>query len=229
MSIQFKLTKTTVNDIDCIASKPVRGSEGAAGYDLCAYLPKAVFQVQTDDSIEEMVYIPPGARALISTGVKMSIPQGYYGRVAPRSGLAWKNGLDVMAGVIDSDFRGEVGVVLINLGSKPFNVSHGDRIAQIIFEKISSPNLEEVSGELPVSIRGAGGYGSTGVRPQLPRMSALAPPPRLNLTPLINEFGNTVQAALIGLNAQTQAQFADICSMIDAARTQLTIDTEEKQ
>jgi dUTP pyrophosphatase len=108
------------------AEMPTAGSSGAAGLDL--------YSAQT-------ACINPGQRQLISTGVKVAIPVGHYGRVAPRSGLALKHGIDTMAGVIDSDYRGEVGVLLINLGDAPFNIYYGDRIAQLVIEKISHPRL----------------------------------------------------------------------------------------
>lgn len=116
----------------------------------------------TSEQGEIMDNIPQGCRALIPTGVSVAISQGWYGRNAPRSGLAWKNGLDVMAGVIDADYRGDVGVVLVNLGGSPFQIRHGDRIAQIIFERCADAEFQTVD-VLPDTNRGAGGYGSTGI------------------------------------------------------------------
>jgi dUTP pyrophosphatase len=91
------------------------------------------------------------------------VPPGTYGRVAPRSGLAWKHSIDVGAGVIDEDYRGNVGVILFNLSDVDFEVKEGDRIAQLVLEKIVTPEVEEVE-ELDESARGAGGFGSTGVK-----------------------------------------------------------------
>lgn len=126
----------------------------------------------------DRVVINPFERKLIRTGIAMSIPEGYYGRIAPRSGLALKNGIDVMAGVIDHSYTDEIGVLLINLavigeplaGQDPqrslfgsinaYHISPGDRIAQIIFEKIESANFIEVDN-LKSTDR-TGGYGSTG-------------------------------------------------------------------
>jgi dUTP pyrophosphatase len=195
MPVQIKLSQITVDGQEFRATAPARGSSGAAGYDLSAYLPTGQFKVQIPNRtialqapvkkhgpvlsyesitvyntvVEEldevgtvMDHIPPGARALIPTGVQMAIPEDEYGRVAPRSGLAWKAGIDVMAGIIDSDYRGDIGVILVNMSAKPFHVRHGDRVAQLIFERISLHTLEVTDGELPESGRGAGGYGSTG-------------------------------------------------------------------
>ena len=113
-------------------------------------------------SIEKLAVIP-NTRRLIKTGICIEIPEGYYGRIAPRSGLSIKNGIDVLAGVIDSSYRGELGVVLYNTDkSNPVLIHEGDRIAQLIIEKHYNLPVEEVS-ELSVTERGNGGFGSTGV------------------------------------------------------------------
>jgi dUTP pyrophosphatase len=104
----------------------------------------------------------PGARALFPTGVHIAIPDGHVGYIRPRSGLALKHGIDVLGGVIDSDYRGDVGVILINHGTKPFEVVEGDRIAQLVFHPLTPVLLVE-GGSLGVSARGTGGFGSTGV------------------------------------------------------------------
>eukprot|EP00523_Entomoneis_sp_CCMP467_P011085 CAMPEP_0168721646 /NCGR_PEP_ID=MMETSP0724-20121128/2191_1 /TAXON_ID=265536 /ORGANISM="Amphiprora sp., Strain CCMP467" /LENGTH=220 /DNA_ID=CAMNT_0008768297 /DNA_START=16 /DNA_END=678 /DNA_ORIENTATION=+ len=128
---------------------PQRGSELAAGLDLCA---------------SRSMTIPKGERALVPTDLAVACPPGTYARIAPRSGLALKKGIDVGAGVIDADYRGPVGVILFNWGSEDFNIQQGDRIAQMILEQIVLPIVEEVvDGELPETTRGAGGFGSTGV------------------------------------------------------------------
>lgn len=129
------------------ARLPTRGSEYAAGYDLYA---------------SEAISLPKGGRGVVKTGLKISIPFGCYGRVAPRSGLAVKKGIDVGAGVIDADYRGEVGVVLFNFGDDVFEISIGDRIAQLILEKIHNAPVVEVK-TLDDTQRGEGGFGSTGV------------------------------------------------------------------
>lgn len=110
------------------------------------------------------VVIPPLSRALINTGLCLEIPYGFYGRVAPRSGLALKYGIDVLAGVIDSSYRGPLGVVLYNTDKdKEFVINVGDRIAQIIFEEHWNFKMEEVS-ELSDTSRSNNGFGSSGIK-----------------------------------------------------------------
>lgn len=125
---------------------PTRGSGDAVGYDLYS----------TDE-----VVIPPTHRALIGTGVAIVLPPGVYGRVAPRSGLAVKHGIQVGAGVVDPDYTGEVKVVLFNHGNKDFEVKRGERIAQLVLERCETPDVEEI-GLLEETERGTGGFGSTG-------------------------------------------------------------------
>lgn len=124
---------------------PSKGSEYSAGYDL--------------SSIEEHILMPMDIK-LFKTGISISIPRGQYGRIAPRSGLALKSGIDVLAGVIDADYRGEIGVILINFGKTEKKISVGDKIAQIIFEFYNSHKFELVD-ELTQTKRGDGGFGST--------------------------------------------------------------------
>ena len=133
------------------AHLPVKGSEHAAGYDLMS---------------TEEVTVPARGKALIPTGLAMAIPIGNYGRIAPRSGLAAKNFIDVGAGVIDSDYRGEVKVLLFNFSEIDFKVNPGDRVAQLIIEKYTRTEIEEVTdgGDLDSTERGEGGFGSTGVQ-----------------------------------------------------------------
>ena len=126
---------------------PKRGSDFSAGSDLHSVL----------DYI-----IEPKSRCLISTGLKMSFPPNVYGRIAPRSGIALKNGIDVMAGVIDPDYTGEIKVLLYNSSDIKFEVQRGDRIAQIIFESFKFPVFKEVS-VLSETERSSGGFGSTGL------------------------------------------------------------------
>ena len=132
--------------LDEEAFLPVRQTVGSAGYDI-------------HSSVEEV--IKPNSRKLISTGLKIDIPIGMYARIAPRSSLACKKSIDVVAGVVDNDYRGEVKVLLINNGNEDFIVEKSSRIAQIIFEKYGTPKLEVVS-ELDETVRGQGGFGSTG-------------------------------------------------------------------
>lgn len=129
------------------ATIPTRGSQFAAGYDL---------------SSSGIFVIPPRGRCLVKTDIVLEIPNGYYGRIAPRSGLALKHGLDVGAGVIDSDYRGAIGVVLFNHTDDPYFITKGNKIAQIIIIPIITPELEEVV-EVTDTKRGEGGFGSTDV------------------------------------------------------------------
>jgi len=129
---------------------PHYATEGAAGADLHA-------------AIRDPVTLAPGERALLPSGLAMAIPAGWEAQVRPRSGLALKHGVTVLntPGTIDSDYRGEVGVILINHGDVPFTVERGDRIAQVGFAPVAQPNLLEVE-TLPETERGDGGFGSTG-------------------------------------------------------------------
>ena len=133
------------------AKRPVRGTIGSAGYDL--------FTVENKT-------IDPNGKALCKTGISIKIPEGFYGRIAPRSSMGWKKHCHVGAGVIDSDYRGPIGVVLYNLSSEnTLSVMKGDKIAQLIITKIETPELIEVSNEdfhLVETERGGGGFGSTG-------------------------------------------------------------------
>ncbi|GBG32098.1 Deoxyuridine 5'-triphosphate nucleotidohydrolase [Hondaea fermentalgiana] len=129
------------------ATVPTRGSAEAAGLDLYA----------AHDAV-----IPAAGKGLVKTDLAMQVPLGTYGRVAPRSGLAWKKHVDVGAGVIDRDYRGNVGVVLFNHAQEDLEVKVGDRIAQLVLEKVSMAPVREVES-LDESARGEGGFGSTGV------------------------------------------------------------------
>ena len=130
------------------ACVPVRSTSGSAGYDLTAI---------RNDTIE------PGGRMLIPIGIAIKMPDGVYGRVAPRSGLAVKKGIHVGAGVIDPDYRGEIHVLLFNNGKEPFEISVGDRIAQLILEKFEFHEIILVDSLSDETHRGSGGFGSTGV------------------------------------------------------------------
>ena len=133
------------------ATLPVRSTAGAAGYDLF--------------SIDSYVVLP-GRRVVVSTGISVHLPPGTYGRIAPRSGLAVKHGLDTLAGVIDPDYTGEIKIVLQNLDSQaPFVIRPGYRVAQLILEKYEVAEVVEIPSENTAinTSRGAGGFGSTGV------------------------------------------------------------------
>ena len=129
------------------AAIPRRGTENAAGYDIA--------------SAEETV-VPAKGKTVVKTGISIAVPDGCYGRLAPRSGLAVKKHIDVGAGVIDADYRGEIGVVLFNHSDEDFQVKQGDRIAQLILEKIDTPLVKETA-DLPSTVRGTQGFGSTGI------------------------------------------------------------------
>lgn len=126
---------------------PSRGSPLSAGYDL---------------SSATETKVPARGKALVPTDLSIAVPEGTYARIAPRSGLAWKHSIDVGAGVIDADYRGSVGVILFNHSDVDFEIKEGDRIAQLIIEKIITPDVVEVE-DLDLTARGAGGFGSTGV------------------------------------------------------------------
>lgn len=134
------------------AQMPEYESEDAAGMDL---------RVDFTGTGAESFVLEPGKRHLFKTGISVAAPDGYYARIAPRSGLAYKKGIDVMAGVIDRDYRGEVGVILVNLGQEPVTITQGDRIAQMILERCGQAVIKHVD-ELFSTERGAGGFGSTG-------------------------------------------------------------------
>lgn len=147
------------------ATVPTYGSDSAAGLDLYAnFYGDRGHDIEPHgyphDFRDDFYRLTPGTRKLFKTGVAMAIPTGMYGRIAPRSGLAYKNGLDVMAGVIDSDYRKDIGIILINLGEEDYVVKHGDRIAQMILEYHGTGNPEVVD-DLPETNRD-GGWGSTG-------------------------------------------------------------------
>ena len=126
---------------------PTKATANSAGYDLYSCC---------------NIIIYPLERMLVKTGISIEIPEGYYGRIAPRSGLALKNGIDVMAGVIDSDYRGEIGVILYNTDKNiPLHVKTGDRIAQLIIEKHFTFEMTIVDN-VSISERADGGFGSTG-------------------------------------------------------------------
>lgn len=136
---------------------PRRGSARSAGFDLFAAAPCTVPASRALDDGGVAV-----GRALVSTGIALAIPSGMYGRIAPRSGLAVRSGIDVGAGVIDGDYRDELRLLLFNFGAEPFEIHEGDRVAQIVFERIAEPDIVAVD-RLDGEDRG-GGFGSTGLR-----------------------------------------------------------------
>ena len=128
------------------ASIPQYASPGCAGADLRA---------------SESLVIAPGERAAVPTGLRLSIPPGHVGLVWPRSGLALRHGIDTLAGVIDSDYRGELRVVLVNHGEEPFAIASGDRVAQLLLQRVARA-VFLAAGSLDDTGRGQGGFGSTG-------------------------------------------------------------------
>lgn len=129
---------------------PSAASAGSAGLDLLA-------------AVDETQVLRPGERLLVPTGLVLEIPPGFEGQVRPRSGLAWKHGVTLAnpPGTIDSDYRGEVKVLLIHLGEAPLTISRGDRVAQLVVARVESVQWEEAK-ELGETGRGEGGFGSTG-------------------------------------------------------------------
>lgn len=146
MPLPMKTMSLLVKKLVDHAVVPTRATEGAAGYDLT--------------SVEKIV-VPSLGRAAVPLGLSMQVPHGTYGRIAPRSGLAFKYGIDVLAGVIDEDYRSEVKVILYNTGERDYIVNPGDRVAQLILEKIETPSVAVVV-DMDSTSR-TGGFGSTGV------------------------------------------------------------------
>ncbi|MDP2806947.1 MAG: dUTP diphosphatase [bacterium] len=145
-SIKLKITK-----LNSLALTPAYATKHAAGMDLCA-------------AVEKPVLIQPREIKLVLTGLALEIPKGYEGQVRPRSGLALKHGISIVnaPGTIDADYRGEVGVILVNLGTKTFTINPGDRIAQLIISPVVQAKVVVVQ-TLEKTKRGSGGFGHTGV------------------------------------------------------------------
>jgi dUTP pyrophosphatase len=145
MSLQIEIVNKSHHDLPSFATLL------SAGMDLRAFLP------------ESSIVLKPGARALIPTGLHIALPEGFEAQIRPRSGLAYKKGVTVLnsPGTIDADYRGDVGVILINYSDQPFEVCDGERIAQMVIAKYEKITWQEVS-ELSSTVRGEGGFGSTG-------------------------------------------------------------------
>lgn len=131
---------------------PERATAHAAGFDLRA-------------CVDEPVVVVPGARLLVPTGLVIAIPPGFEAQIRPRSGLALNSGVTLLnaPGTIDADYRGEIGVIVVNHGDGPVTIARGDRIAQMVILELPDVDLEAVD-ELPETARGAGGFGHTGIR-----------------------------------------------------------------
>lgn len=145
-AVDAELRVLSFKRLDPRAVLPARGSSLSAGLDIYA--------------IEDLT-IQPGERTVARTGIAVAIPEGYYGRLAPRSGLAAKHGLDVLAGVIDSDYRGEIGCLVHNTGDEAIHLPAQSKICQLIIEKIILPTAVWAD-DLSDTNRGSGGFGSTG-------------------------------------------------------------------
>lgn len=144
--VKVEIVNTSNNDL------PAYKKHGDAGMDIRAFL-------------QEPITLLPGKRALVPTGLKIALPVGFEAQVRPRSGLALNHGITVLntPGTIDSGYRGDMGVILINLGEEPFTIYNGDRIAQLVIAKYETAIFEEVD-QLPVSNRGEGGFGHSGIK-----------------------------------------------------------------
>ena len=151
VTIKFKW----LEGADQSAPLPSFETAGAAGADVRANF--------APDARKGGLILPPMGRALVPTGLSVEIPLGYEIQMRPRSGLALKHGISIpnAPGTVDSDYRGPLGVILINLGSEPFHIAHGDRIAQMVVAPVVQAVFEVVA-ELSDTARGAGGFGSTG-------------------------------------------------------------------
>ena len=133
------------------AALPQYMTPGASGMDLFASLAKEIT-------------LEPGERRIIPTGIAVAIPEGFEGQIRPRSGLAIQKGIGIVngPGTIDSDYRGEIGILLINFGKEPYTIRHGERIAQMVISPVRRATLEEVD-DLPATQRQGGGFGHTGL------------------------------------------------------------------
>jgi dUTP pyrophosphatase len=135
---------------------PQYATGGAAGADVCASLPP--------EARATGLVVAPGARALVPTGLALEVPEGHEAQLRPRSGLALREGLTLLnsPGTIDADYRGEVGVIVINHGTTPVTIAHGARVAQLVLAPVAQARWREVEA-VGASERGAGGFGSTGI------------------------------------------------------------------
>jgi dUTP pyrophosphatase len=142
--MKIRIVNHTANEL------PAYETEASAGMDIRAHT-------------QEPILLQPLERAIVKTGLFIELPLGYEAQVRPRSGLAAKFGITVLntPGTIDADYRGEIGVILVNLSNEPFSISNGDRIAQLVIAKHERAEWEETA-ELTITSRGAGGFGSTG-------------------------------------------------------------------
>lgn len=136
----------------------------ASGLPLPAYETADSAGMDLRAAVDQPVELKPGKRMLVPTGLKMAIPQGYEAQIRPRSGMAYKHGITMLntPGTIDSDYRGEVKLLAVNLGDETYTINYGDRIAQMVIAPVSRAAISEVEN-LEETVRGEGGFGSTGV------------------------------------------------------------------
>tara|TARA_B110000971_G_C19890184_1_gene444924 strand:+ start:291 stop:731 length:441 start_codon:yes stop_codon:yes gene_type:complete len=146
------MTKIQIKKLSSFVSTPKYETPGSSGMDIAAH-------------IEEKVIINPGEKSLVPTGFSLAIPRGYEVQIRPRSGLAAKKSITVLntPGTIDADYRGEIKVILINLGTEKFIIENGERIAQMVVCPVVQAKFEEVK-ELSDTVRGSSGFGSTGTK-----------------------------------------------------------------
>jgi dUTP pyrophosphatase len=144
-------------------SVAIRRLPHSEGLDLPAYATEASAGLDLAAAVDRDIVLAPGSRALIPIGFSMALPPGFEAQIRPRSGLALRHGVTVLnsPGTIDADYRGEIGVILINLGHEPFTVSRGLRVAQLVIAPVARMDWAE-QAELPATGRGTGGFGSTG-------------------------------------------------------------------
>ena len=161
----FKPIDLKVKKLDDKAVIPAYAHEGDAGFDLSVIIDEEDAQSQSGlmGGSENTVLVAPGGKYIAKTGLAFAVPQGYELQVRPRSGLAYKHGITVInsPGTVDSAYRGEVMVILLNTGSEPFEIKTGDRIAQAVINKLPTVSIREVK-DLDETERGDGGFGSTG-------------------------------------------------------------------
>ncbi len=156
----YSMTRSTINLMERIKVKIINRS----GHELPAYETPSSAGMDIHACLEEPVVLQPLQRALIPTGLRIQLPQGHECQIRPRSGLALKHGISLVntPGTVDADYRGEIGVIMINLSDKPFTVNDGERIAQMVITQYSHVAWEPVD-ELDRTKRGDGGFGHTGV------------------------------------------------------------------
>ncbi len=158
---KLKMLKIKINKVADVEDSGY-ANEGDAGLDLRASGRWVINLDSEKREIEQESYeIQPGERILIKAGIKMEIPQGFWGNIRDRSGLAFKNGLHVMAGVVDETYRGEIGVVMINLSKNSYNIKKNDRVAQMVITPYAAPDIS-IEDNLEESNRSENGFGSTG-------------------------------------------------------------------